>query len=279
LPAREAALFDKLRARTAEVDRGLDGLLGFSIKDLKTGLTLELRAGETFPTASSIKAAVLYELYRQAEEGRLDMGEVTRPPGARVGGGGALELLSDLVTLTWRDLAALMFAFSDNEATNVLTRRLGLDAINRRLDALGLPKTRMRRLMMDLEAARRGDENVSTPGELRRLLETLHAGTGLSAERARDLLAVARVAKSSPFRVPLPPGLKVADKEGSLEGVRCVAAVVDLSGRPYSAAIMTSYLKTDTDGEDAIRNLSLALFGTFDRLARASEYGRVLSER
>jgi beta-lactamase class A len=275
LPAREAALFDKLRARTAEVDRGLDGLLGFSIKDLKTGLTLELRAGETFPTASSIKAAVLYELYRQAEEGRLDMGEVTRPPGARVGGGGALELLSDLVTLTWRDLAALMFAFSDNEATNVLTRRLGLDAINRRLDALGLPKTRMRRLMMDLEAARRGDENVSTPGELRRLLETLHAGTGLSAERARDLLAVARVAKSSPF----PPGLKVADKEGSLEGVRCVAAVVDLSGRPYSAAIMTSYLKTDTDGEDAIRNLSLALFGTFDRLARASEYGRVLSER
>ena len=43
----------------------------------RTGV--ELRAAEVFPTASSIKTAVLYELYRQAEEGKIDLGEVTRP--------------------------------------------------------------------------------------------------------------------------------------------------------------------------------------------------------
>ena len=221
------------RPASREADQRLDGLLGVSVKDLTTGATLELRADETFPTASSIKAAVLYELYLQAEEGRLDLHEVTRPPGARVGGDGALQILSDRVSLTWRDLAALMFAYSDNEATNVLTRRVGLPAVNQRLEASALPKTRMRRLMMDLEAARRGDENVSTPGELRRLMEIVYSGKGLSAERANDLQAVATLPKDSPFRVPLPEGLRVADKEGSLEGVRCVTAVVDLPGRPY----------------------------------------------
>jgi beta-lactamase class A len=279
LPPREAALFAKLRTRVEAVDRTLDGLLGVSVKDLKTGALIELRSGEVFPTASSIKAAVLYELYRRAEEGQIDLGELTRPPWPRVGGGGALEILSDRVTLTWRDLAALMFAFSDNEATNVLTRRLGLDAVNRRLDALGLTRTRLRRPMMDLEAARRGDENVSTPSELRALMEVLREGLGLSPERAKDLRAVATLAKDSPFRLPLPEGTLVADKPGSLEAVRCVGATVELPGRPYAAAIMTSYLHRDADGEAAIREISQALFETFDRLARSSEYGRVISER
>ena len=50
-----------------------------------------LRAQEAFPTASTIKIAVLYELFRQAEEGRIDLQEVTRPPVPRVGGGGILQ--------------------------------------------------------------------------------------------------------------------------------------------------------------------------------------------
>jgi beta-lactamase class A len=279
LPPPEAALFEKLEARIAATDRALDGLLGVSLKDLKTGATLELRPEETFPTASSIKAAVLYDLYRQAGEGRIDLDGITRPGGQRVKGGGALEVLSDRVSLTWRDLGALMFAFSDNEATNLLVRRLGLDAINRRLQDLGLGRTRMRRLMMDLEAARRGEENVSTPAELRRLMEELYSGTGLAPEAVLDLRRIATLPKDSPFRLPLPEGLPVADKPGSLEAVRCVGAVVDLPGRPYSVALMTSYLRQDADGEAALRELSAAIFETFDRLARASEYGRIVSER
>jgi beta-lactamase class A len=196
-----------------------------------------------------------------------------------VGGGGVLQVLGDRVSLTWRDLAVLMMGWSDNEATNVLIGRVGMDAVNRRLDTLELPRTRLQRKMIDLEAARRGRENVSTPSEMVRLAEALYRGAGLSPARARDLLDVAAVEKDSPFRVPLPAGLRVADKPGSLEGVRCVTAVVDLPGRPYAAAIMTTYLRRDEDGEAAIREISAAIYQTFDRLARASEHGRVISER
>ena len=274
-----AVLMDKLRARIEAVERGLDGVLGVAVKDLTSGATIAVRGDEVFPQASTIKLAVLYELYRQAEEGRIDLQETMRPPMPRVGGGGVLQVLGDRVALTWRDLAVLMMGWSDNEATNVLIERVGMDAVNRRVDALGLPRTRLRRKMMDLAAARAGRENVSTPAEMLRLAEVMYRGTGLAAARAKDMLEVAAVEKDSPFRVPLPTALRIADKPGSLEGVRCVAAVVDVPGRPYAAAIMTTYLRHDPDGEAAIRTLSEAIYHTFDRLARASEHGRVINER
>jgi beta-lactamase class A len=279
LPPQQAELVSKLRARALAVDARLDGVLGFYARDLATGATVELRADEAFPTASSIKLAVLYELYRQAEEGRIDLAEVTRPPVPRVRGGGVLQELGEAVSLTWRDLAVLMMGWSDNEATNVLVRRLGRDAVNHRLDSLGLPHTRLRRLMMDLEAARRGEENVSTPREMARLAEVVAAGEGLAPERARDLLAVATVpAEGSPFRRGLPEGLRAVSKPGSLEGVRCEAAWVDVPGRPYSAAVMTTSLRNEADGEAAVTEISAALYGTFDRLARESELGRLIGK-
>jgi beta-lactamase class A len=280
LTSKEEVLWAALKTRLEGVASRLDGVLGYSVKDLKTGATLELRAQETFPAASSIKLAVLYELYAQVEEGKVDLGEVVHPPTPRVAGDGVLYLLGDKVTLTWRDLAVLMFTVSDNEAANRVIDKVGIDRVNKRLAGFGLPGTRLRRRMMDLEAAHRGEENVGTPAEMRRLAELLRAGTGLSPTRAQDLLAVVAVPKESSFRGPFfPEELKVLDKTGSLEGVRCVTAIVELPGRPYAVSIMTTYLRRDRDGEAAIREISAALYETFDRLGRSSDLGRIISPR
>jgi beta-lactamase class A len=280
LPAKETVLLDRLRARIDTVDEGLDGVLGVAVRDLTTGATLELRPDETFPAASSIKLAVLYELYRQAAEGRIDLAATTRPPLPRADGDGVLRWLGGDVRLTWRDLAVLMVGWSDNEATNLLIRKVGMEAVGRRLAGLGFTGTHLRREMMDLAAAQRGDENVSTPREMARLAALVAAGEGLPPERAKDLLAVATVPdEGSFFRAGLPEGQRAVSKLGTLEGVRCEAAWVDLPGRPYAAAVMTTYLRRDKGGEAAIREISAAIFETFDRLARSSGYGRVISER
>jgi beta-lactamase class A len=276
---KEDAMWARLRARLERAGQSLDGVLGLSLKDLKTGATIEILPDEPFPQASVIKLAILYELYRQADEGKVVLAEVTRPGAARVAGSGVLQALGPSVSLTWRDAAVLMMGWSDNEATNLLIDRLGMDAVNRRLDELGLPRTRLRRRMMDVEAAARGEENVSTPAEMRRLVEAIYAGTGLSPERARDIRLVAATTKDTPFRKPLPEGLVVLDKDGALEAVRVAAAVVDLPGRPYAVTIMATYLRKDDDGEALIREISAALFETFDRLARSSDLGRIISER
>ena len=49
--------------------------------------------------------------------------------------------------------------------------------------------------------------------------------------------------------------------------------------RPYIICVMTTYLSRERDGEEAIAKISSATYSLFDRLARSSQYGRVISER
>jgi len=58
--------------------------------------------------------------------------------------------------------------------------------------------------------------------------------------------------------------------------VRNDSGVIFVDNRPYILCDVT-YLRRERDGEDAIANISLAAWRMFDRLARASEYGRVIS--
>jgi beta-lactamase class A len=280
LSPKQAAVLERLRARVEAVDARLDGVLAVYVEDLTTGARVELRADEVFPAASSIKLAILHELFRRAAAREVDLAELTRPPAQRVAGAGVLMRLGPAVSLTWRDLAVLMMGWSDNQATNMLIDRLGLEAVNQDLDALALPRTRLRRRMMDQAAAQRGEENVSTARELARLASAVARGEGLPGAAGRDLLDVAAVPDElSPFRRGLPDGQSAVTKPGELEGIRCEAAWVDAPGRPYAMAVMTGYLKRDQDGRAAIRELSAAAFDTFQRLGRSSELGRVISGR
>lgn len=272
--AKETVLWDGLRGRLERVERGLDGVLALSVHDFATGRTIEIRPGEPFASASCIKPAILLELYHEAAAGRVDLAETVAPPSPRAGGGGVLELLGDRTRLTWRDLAVLMMAYSDNDAANALADHLGHEAVNRRLQALGLPGTRLRRRLMDGAAAKRGEENVSTARELRMLMEAVRNGATLPPPLADDLRAVAATPKRSEFEVAGPQDVRVLSKTGLLEGVRCWTAVVELPGRPYAASVMTGHLRSDAEGEAALREIAAALFSTFERLARDSEYGR-----
>src|SRR5690349_2800235 len=69
--ARHAGLESALNEAAAQ----LNGVLGYAIKDLTTGEGFYRNADIVFPTASSIKLAVLLELMRQAQGGKLSLEE------------------------------------------------------------------------------------------------------------------------------------------------------------------------------------------------------------
>jgi len=149
--------------------------------------------------------------------------------------------------------------------------------VNTFLAAQGLRDTRLRRKMMDLKAAAEGRENISTPNEMMSLLEALYRGQILNREMTDDFFKVLSTHKDSWIPRNLPEDLKIANKPGALEGVRNDSGVIFVNKRPYILCVMTTYLHRERDGEEAISNISLAAWRMFDRIARASEYGRVVS--
>jgi beta-lactamase class A len=279
-PAKQQLLWQKLESSIHDVDNNLDGVLGVAVLDLTSGQSFLLHADEVFPQASSIKIAVLAELYRQAQAGKLKLTDLyTVASSDLVADSYIMEGLTPGVTkITLRDLATMMVAVSDNSATNVLMDRIGMDNVNALMESLALSQTRLRRKMMDLKAAGEGRENVSTPSEMMTLLEALYRGKVLNKEVTDDFFKVLSTPKKDSF-LPrnLPENLRVANKHGELEGVRTDSGVVFLFNRPYIICVMTTYLRNERDGEESISQISLAAYRTFDRLGRASEYGRVIS--
>jgi beta-lactamase class A len=276
---KQEVLWTKLETSILDIDRSLDGVMGIAIGDLTDGHRYLLHADDVFPQASSIKICVLIELYRQAQQGKLKLTDMyTVNASDLVQDSDIMGGLTPGVTkITLRDLATMMVAVSDNSATNVLIDRVGMDNVNAFLSSQGLTQTRLRRKMMDVQAASEGRENVATPNEMMKLLEFVYRGQVLSKEMTEDFFKVLSTHKDSWIPRNLPDGLKIANKPGALEGVRNDSGVVFVDKRPYVICVMTTYLRNERDGEDAISNVSLAAWRMFDRLARASEYGRVVS--
>jgi beta-lactamase class A len=251
-------LREKFARRLADIAARVDGVVGYTIVDLTTNDTFSHLDRTLFPTASTIKLAIVYELFKQAEEGKVRLEDpIVLDRSQAVGGTGVLVHLGT-PTLSIRDHATLMVTLSDNTATNVLIDRLGMAAITSRMASLGLGDTRLRRHMMDGAAARRGEENVSTPADLAALMQKLN---GMPA--AIDLL---KKPKENRLRRGLPPDVQSADKSGELDGVRADAGIVYVKGRPYVFSVMTSYLRRDDEGEAAIVEMSRAAYEYFSRV-------------
>jgi len=279
LPPKQRLLFQKLESTIQDADKSLDGVMGVYAIDLTTGNTIASNADETFPTASTIKIAILAELFHQAQQGKLNLSDIyTLKSSDLVGGSGISSAFTPGVTkLTLRDLAALMISVSDNSMTNVIIDRIGIDNVNALLDSLGLSHTRLRRKMMDIKAAAEGRENTSTPHEMAQLLEALYRGKVLNKQFTEDFFNLLSIHKESYLPRLLPEDLRIANKPGELEGVRNDCGIVFTGKRPYALCVMSTYVRHEREAGDAIEKISFAAWQTFDRLDRSSDLGRVVS--
>ena len=261
-----AELKAKVERRVQEIASRVDGVVGYVLVDLTSGERITHLEREVFPTASTIKLAIVYELFTQAAEGAIRMDEtITLDRRKAVGGTGVLIELGT-PTLSIRDYAALMVTLSDNTATNVLIDRLGMEKITRRMQRLGLNGTKLRRHMMDTDAARRGDENVSTPDEIARLL----------AAMPPEGLELLKKPKESRLRKGLPADVAAADNPGELDGVRVDAGIVYAKNRPFVLCVMTTFLKDEVEGERAIEEITRAAYDYYARLGAGGALGRII---
>jgi beta-lactamase class A len=277
-------LWKKLETRVEEIADRLDGVMGVAIRDLTDGRILLRNGDRVFPTASSIKIAILLELYRQDQEARagakgkakLDDLYIFDPKDLVEDSQIMAGLTARITRVTNRDLAQFMVAVSDNSATNVLIDRVGMQNVNASLRSLGLTKTMLRRKMIDIAAARRGDENVSTPQEMVRLLEAIYKEKALNKQSTAEFIKQLSTLKNSYIPRLLPDNVQVANKPGELEAVRNDCGIVYAPNRPFAISVMTAYDRDEKAAGRAISKVALEAYHYFEMRGKASEYGRIL---
>ena len=139
------------RADTTALRRTLDslagapaGVVGYSVRNIDTGEQLDRRGDETFPTASLIKISLLVTLFDMVEKGDIALDDPIRVLKVdKVPGSGILQFLHDDVEITVGDAAWLMSTISDNTATNLLIDKVAIRRSWQKMEALGLPHTKL----------------------------------------------------------------------------------------------------------------------------------------
>lgn len=186
-----------LASRLHELVDGFKGQVFLYAKNLDTGASIGLREDERVRTASTIKLAVMVEAFDRVERGELRWDHpLTLTEASQVGGSGILGEFAPGLRLTLQDAMHLMIVISDNTATNLVIDHLTADAVNARMDALGLRQTRLMRKVMG-----GGDSRAGSAPALKR--QQSHHGIG------RTLTDV-----------------EIADKTGALDALRSDVAIV-----------------------------------------------------
>ena len=190
-------------ARIEELVGEIGGTVGICYEDLSSGSTFQLNADESFPAASMIKAPVLWELFRAADQGRVDLSRtMTLSVAMKMEGWGVLKSLSDGLRMSLGDLATLMIVISDNVATDMVLSHLDFASVNASMRELGLTGTELRHSMRGLSAGDAGaaadQPNVTTPADCARLFKAIHSGGVLSqaAHRAMNTILIQQLDKA-----------------------------------------------------------------------------------
>ena len=210
-----------------------------SVVDLDSGRTLvAIDDRVVLPTASVGKILLLIEVSaRLTERDFSGFGILDKTPKDAVGASGVWQHLQ-APSLPVADLAALVGATSDNVATNVLLRQVGLPAVRQRAESLGL----MRTALLDIVRDTRGPDDapqlsVGSTAELTWLFQALARGEvvdSLTSSRVlgwlslnSDLSMVASAFGLDPLaHRATDHGLLLVNKTGADRGVRSEVGVI-----------------------------------------------------
>ncbi len=234
---------------------GFPGKVTLYAKNLQTGATYNLNGEEPTRTASTIKLAIMIEAFAEASEGKLKWTEpITDSADEKVSGSGILQDLSDGDVLPLRDLVMLMITLSDNTATNLILNRIGGNAVNARMEALGLKQTRvMRKILGDGKNLKPTPSGIteegakpenkkwgigrSCPQEMVVLLERLYKGEVVSRQASEEMIGILKKQRDHGGIARDMKDAVVANKAGALDAFRSDVGIVYTAQGPIAMAI------------------------------------------
>ena len=244
-----------VRADTTRLRRTLDslttayegakrGVVGYAVRNLDTGERLDYRADETFPTASLIKVPILVTLFDLVGKGMIALSDpITILKIDQVPGAGQLQHLHPGVTVTVGDAARLMITISDNTATNLLLDRVAMRRVWEKMEALGLPRTKVhskvfqRFTSVAMDSSAKYGLGVTTPSEMATLYTRMAEGRAVSPAADSAMLAILADNEDDVLLQRHVAGVPAAHKTGATDQVRTECSLWTLQSRVVACVL------------------------------------------
>jgi beta-lactamase class A len=133
---------DRLQEEVEEHIREADAEFGVFIRHLPSGATVAVNPDSLYLMASVFKIPIMLEALAQVDEGecrldeRIELCQEDQLPTSMIMGN-----LQPGLKPTLRDLITAMITVSDNTATDMVLRRVGIERVGQRLKSWGLKST------------------------------------------------------------------------------------------------------------------------------------------
>lgn len=229
-------------------------------------------ADKTYHAASTMKVAVMVELFRQEAEKRLTLADtlevrnefksvVDGSPYSMDFGEDSDDTVYKSVgqPMTLEALNFQMITVSSNFATNLLIDRLGVANIRATVAGLGAYGLEVRRGVEDQKAFDKGIINETSARGLFVVLNAIAKGLAVSKEASARMVEVLAAQKfNEGIPAGLPPGTKVAHKTGTITRVHHDAAII-LGVRPAILVILTRGIEKEADSDALIARITRTL--------------------
>ena len=251
--------WNRVEEVVAEVS--LSGTVGVSLIG-PDGATWQHHGDRLFSAASTVKIAIMIEVYRQIDAGRLSLDDrYTYQESDRTGGSGVLNQMRVGVGLSLYDVIYLMMSISDNAATNILIRMVGMDAVNRTMADLGLKNSNLSREMKGRPAEPDEEENLATPNDYVKMIVAILDGKAASEESCRAMTAMLEKQQNSrriARYIPRSNKIHWGSKTGTSQGVANeVGFIMGPNGRLIIAVDTENFVDTHT-AEQVISEIARA---------------------
>jgi beta-lactamase class A len=252
------------------------GVVGYSITNLETGEHLERNGDETFPTASIIKVPILVALFDLANSQQLSLDDpVVLTAIDKVGGAGELQFLRTPATLRLWDIAWLMSTLSDNTATNLVLDRIKIRRVWQKMEALGLPHTKVHSGSMTRIGSVAPDSSakyglgVTTPNEMAQLFTLLAQGKAVSPTADSTMLDILAHNADDMKLARFAYGVPLAHKTGDVDQARADCGVFTLPAKVVTCVLTKENVDTrywgESEGNTVIARIGEAVVKAWKR--------------
>ena len=262
------------RVRAIVAASGAEIAVAYAPLDGRDALLID--ADKSFHAASTMKVAVMIELFRQAKARMLALEDplpirnefhsiVDGSTYALSIGDDSDREVYDAVgkTMTLRQLCEAMITVSSNFATNLLIEKLGVANVRATVTRLGADRdggVQVLRGVEDSKAFAKGLNNSTTARGLMTLLDRLARGQAVDPASDEAMIAILqRQTFNDAIPAGVPAGTPIAHKTGTITRIHHDAAIV-YAPRPYVLVLLVRGIEEQARSAAIMAELSRVVY-------------------